>query len=375
VVVAIADALSSTCQVDIVHHKPGLTKQTLSEYYGFGLDAVELREVPYDDRERNWNSLPQRFIHERSKLKDVTRDYDLFIASIYDIPPFCHARRGALFVHFPLFDLASTWPWLNDGGGLKGALRRRYANFEWQQRLSGYQLILTNSQFTAKYIKDWWGMDSTVVYAPAKIDFPLIPKVNRILSVGRFATVGTSKNQLELVGWFGNMEIAPSDEWEYHCVGGLAEAQADHRYFDRVVEVGSTTGAIVRANLSRTELDRLYATSKVFWHAAGFGDRDISPALTEHFGIITVEAMGAGCVPVVYAQGGQPEIVEHGINGFLWNSPEELINFTELLIADADLLRQMSVSARKRAGEFGGVAFEARIRAALQPLLNQPKPI
>jgi glycosyltransferase involved in cell wall biosynthesis len=34
--------------------------------------------------------------------------------------------------------------------------------------------------------------------------------------------------------------------------------------------------------------------------------------------------MAAGCVPVVVNKGGQPEIVEHGKNGFVWNTLDEL---------------------------------------------------
>jgi len=36
----------------------------------------------------------------------------------------------------------------------------------------------------------------------------------------------------------------------------------------------------------------------------------------EHFGITTVEAMAAGCVPLVYDSGGQAEIVSSGYNGY-----------------------------------------------------------
>ncbi|MBU4190339.1 MAG: glycosyltransferase, partial [Candidatus Thermoplasmatota archaeon] len=60
--------------------------------------------------------------------------------------------------------------------------------------------------------------------------------------------------------------------------------------------------------------------------AAGFGvDEEKEPEKVEHFGITTVEAAAAGCVPVVIRKGGQPEIVKEGINGLLWEKEEELI--------------------------------------------------
>ena len=70
--------------------------------------------------------------------------------------------------------------------------------------------------------------------------------------------------------------------------------------------------ARVLANLERSRLRQLYAQARIFWHAAGYGECDERPELSEHFGMATVEAMSAGCIPVVINKGGQPEIVEHG---------------------------------------------------------------
>ena len=57
----------------------------------------------------------------------------------------------------------------------------------------------------------------------------------------------------------------------------------------------------------------------------------------EHFGITTVEAMAAGCVPVVINKAGQREIVEDGVSGFLWNTWGELKDRTQLLAEDGNL--------------------------------------
>ena len=56
------------------------------------------------------------------------------------------------------------------------------------------------------------------------------------------------------------------------------------------------------------ELRRLFQTATIFWHAKGYGvDPDVNPEHMEHFGIVVVEAMAAGCVPFVFAGGGQRE--------------------------------------------------------------------
>jgi glycosyltransferase involved in cell wall biosynthesis len=79
--------------------------------------------------------------------------------------------------------------------------------------------------------------------------------------------------------------------------------------------------------------------------------------MVEHFGMSTVEAMAGGCVPVVINKGGQSEIVEHGISGFVWNTLDELKNYTARLMSDDNLLRQMSAGARMRAQMFSREVF------------------
>ena len=75
----------------------------------------------------------------------------------------------------------------------------------------------------------------------------------------------------------------------------------------------------------------------------GYGEE--SPQNFEHFGITTVEAMSAGCVPVVIDKGGQKEIVADGC-GFRWNTIQDMVEKTELLIKNpnkADEIRKKSV--------------------------------
>jgi glycosyltransferase involved in cell wall biosynthesis len=91
----------------------------------------------------------------------------------------------------------------------------------------------------------------------------------------------------------------------------------------------------------------LLQSAKIYWHATGFAeDETTHPERMEHFGITTVEAMAAGCVPVVINKGGHPEIIQHGVNGFLWNTREELKQYTTVLIQDKALRGRMAATAR-----------------------------
>jgi glycosyltransferase involved in cell wall biosynthesis len=77
---------------------------------------------------------------------------------------------------------------------------------------------------------------------------------------------------------------------------------------------------------------------------AGFlADKDvfISPSSYEPFGITTVECMAAGVIPVITRETGASELVEDGINGFLFNSGDgEKLNGILLRLKENTELRK-----------------------------------
>ena len=370
VVAVIAEALSRDHAVDIIHHKPELTTEALQTAYGTDVSRVGLRYVPKDRTSNAWTNPWRRYRRERARYAEAGRGYDLYIASVHDVPPFCPAPRGALFIYFPYFDRHATWPWCQDGPGVKRAVRRLYADWEWRRRFGGYRVAMSCSAFSRDYTRQWWDVESEAVYAPASIDaVGSGEKRNTILSVGRFATGGTSKNQLELVTAFADFGPTVAPGWTYKSVGGLSDNPADLEYFNRVRTAGDRSDTQLLPNVSRAELTALYGEARIFWHGAGLtAPKD--PLLMEHFGIVTVEAMSAGCVPVVIARGGQPEIVEHGVSGFLWSTLEELTRYSARLTTDPELLARMSAAARERAKTFSKAAFVRRVTDALSPLLG-----
>jgi glycosyltransferase involved in cell wall biosynthesis len=117
------------------------------------------------------------------------------------------------------------------------------------------------------------------------------------------------------------------------------------------------------------ELRRLTATAQIFWHATGYGeDEEQTPERMEHFGITTVEAMAAGCVPVVIARGGQVEIVEQYVSGLLWQTLPELQALTRALIEDPQLCARLAAGARQRSQFFGMQHFRANLLALIESL-------
>jgi len=112
---------------------------------------------------------------------------------------------------------------------------------------------------------------------------------------------------------------------------------------------------VVNPNFDK--LKDLYAKSKFFWHAAGFGvDELAQPEKVEHFGITTVEAMSSGCLPVVIGKGGQKEIIVEG-TGYLCDDAKEIASKTETLLGNDSLYKKSQAMAIDHAQKYSHSSF------------------
>ncbi|MFN8446945.1 MAG: glycosyltransferase, partial [Caldilineaceae bacterium] len=122
----------------------------------------------------------------------------------------------------------------------------------------------------------------------------------------------------------------------------------------------------LHVDLDRASLVELYGKSSLYWHASGYGeDEQKDPHKFEHFGITTVEAMAAGCVPIVIGKGGQSELVGHEVNGLLWHSLPELISLSMELIGDPTRMERLSKTAIVRSQQFDQGTFRDRLHKLL----------
>ncbi len=80
----------------------------------------------------------------------------------------------------------------------------------------------------------------------------------------------------------------------------------------------------------------------------------ISPSDWEGFGIIYLEALKAGVVPIASNNGGATEIIEDGISGFLLSpgDDDQLERLLRDLIDNPEVLRKMSVALLEKASTF-----------------------
>lgn len=267
-----------------------------------------------------------------------TKKYDVIIYVSDGSIPFLFARKNILLFQFPV-------NWVNGN------------QFLSRIKLGRIDKTICYSSFVKKHLDKTFKINS-VVLSPNidSVRMMGVKKENIILSVGRFTKAINTKKQEVLIKVFKENYKKIFSDWKLVIVGSVLEQ--DTKY---LIDLKKTVGNYpieIYDNASYAQLTNYYQMAKIYWHASGFGeDLQKHPERAEHFGISTVEAMGAGAVPVVINAGGQKEIISDGESGFLWNSLDDLIEKTQLLINDEKLWLQMSQQAVRRAKDFAGNRF------------------
>lgn len=224
--------------------------------------------------------------------------------------------------------------------------------------------IICNSQFTASFFDPIFKSKIKVLYPPVDINKFSISKnkENIILSVGRFDNILNAKKQDILIDAFKELhKNSSAKDWKLVLAGGSLKNPDENSYLKHLKNQSQNFPVEFVVNPNFETLKNLYSQSKIYWHAAGYHvDQTKHPEETEHFGMTIVEAMASGLVPVVVNKGGIPEIIENGINGYLWDELDELINKTQILISSPELITNMSEESIKSTSRFSKENFQVQ---------------
>jgi len=206
----------------------------------------------------------------------------------------------------------------------------------------GYIANSRNTQVSVRHLIDTTAIPSQVVTPGADNTFgkPREPKEGlRILFVGNLIP---RKGLDRLIR---ALEIMNEERWELDIVG---DDRVDIRYaehckttFSHLVENGRVK---FHGRIDDEELDYIRSRCDVL----------AVPSDMEGFGIVYLEAMRAGLIPIGSQNGGAEELIRHGVDGFLI-SPEKTDYLAEILhrlATDTKLRVRLSKAALERSREF-----------------------
>lgn len=323
-----AECLAKDHDVTIFWDNAAEIQQLAEKRFGFNLRKFEFAPNIFSPR----TNLLDRMV--------ATRKYDVvLLLSDGSIP----IISCPLIVHFQ-----SPLPWVN-GRTLKNKVK-----------MSLVHAVICNSKFTKSFIDNTFHIDSHVLYPPVEINTQLeAKKENIILNVGRFGIQqsGSSfKKQDILAEIFVRMVKNGIKGWKLVFVMNVSEKDLEKAHEFKMKY--SKYPIHFHLNQPNDTVWEMYQKAKIYWHAAGFGENvTLHPDRAEHFGMSTVEAMGAGAVPIVYGAGGQVEIVNSPEVGIIWNTEEELIAKTLEVMKDNRKWEDVSSGARGRASDFSKEKF------------------
>ena len=351
-VATIASLLQNEFDITFIANK-SVAISDLESWYGLNLSGCKVKIIPLAFYEkRGMQCIDSSIITEdmENPFDEIAREsknYDIFINAnqLEKVKPL--SPLSVFFCHFP------------------NSFRNRHF------AVDNYTFIIANSQFTVKWLEKRWNLKPTfMLYPPVEMATVKVPKEKIILAVGQFEAGGTKK-QIELIKTFRSLLAdypAELQGWRLILAGSsipknpyLKTVQNFLKQDSRAIEL--------KVNADLDEVKSLYAKSSIFWHACGLGE--VNPQRFEHFGMATVEAMQNSCAPIVFGGGGQPEIVDHGRSGFLFNTVEELCQYSHQLIVNPDLLAELQAGAQQRSQNFRLSHFEKKVKSFFEILYRE----
>ncbi|MGB8700967.1 MAG: glycosyltransferase family 1 protein [Thermosynechococcaceae cyanobacterium] len=168
-------------------------------------------------------------------------------------------------------------------------------------------------------------------------------------------------------------------------VGRLSAEKAIHDIKPILAEMPSARLALVGDGPYRTELEKIFAGTHTFFAgymsgstlAAAFASADafIFPSRTETLGLVLLEAMAAGCPVVAAASGGIPDIVQDGVNGYLFDPQDEqgAIAATARLLNHPEERETLRRNARTEAERWGWSAATQQLQQYYDSVIAEAK--
>jgi glycosyltransferase involved in cell wall biosynthesis len=188
----------------------------------------------------------------------------------------------------------------------------------------------------------------TVVYPPVDTNqfTPSAKRKERIATLGRFKAYKRQLQQMRIAARLPEMQF---------IIMGFVSSRSYFRQCKRYREKHHLDNVKLYPNAPFGDLRRTLETSKIFMHNV----------VNEPFGLTTVQAIAAGCIPVVHDSGGQREIVSD--KALRFSTPGEAASILQQLRKESE---GKETQKKLRAHVDDNFSEEA-YRRQMQPILDE----
>ncbi|MDD3002967.1 MAG: glycosyltransferase [Candidatus Shapirobacteria bacterium] len=186
-----------------------------------------------------------------------------------------------------------------------------------QKNCKSAQNIISNSIFTANNLKKIYGKDSTVIYPGLR---PIEPKKITIKNNKNILSVGLLS---KIKGYDFSIKQLKNIENNITILG--RESDESQKIFDLAKQNNIHLNKIQTENDSKK--DNLYKNFSIY----------LANSNNEPFGITTLEATNNNCFALGKNEGGTPEIIQNGINGYLYSDINEARKILKQILGKKEL--------------------------------------
>ena len=322
---------------------------TLNDAYGVEITEKNVK-IKYIHSKENKNRLDS-FKFQLS-INKFTKNYDLFFYCSKGLLT-GNAKKNIAIIHFPM-DKKESFPTYKKYPFLKFIAKKTDLNY-----INKYDYFIPNSNFTKYWLQQKWNIKDNkiqVLYPPVtKIKKTKEKQKDKILICSR---IEKSKKIDKLIYAYTKSNFLSKNT--KLIIAGSTKNESPE-YVKYLQNINPSVEFIF--NPSREKIEDLYASSYIFWHAKGYEELD--PYQMEHFGITTVEAMSAKCIPIVINKGGQTEIVTDE-SGFKWNNLDELIKYTEEIYSGKLDISSMQKNCIERSNLYSKENYQKKLLTFIQ---------
>ncbi|RLF22970.1 MAG: hypothetical protein DRN15_07505 [Thermoprotei archaeon] len=219
----------------------------------------------------------------------------------------------AVFIHFPFEEELTK-------ENIEQFLRMyRFPGF-YEDMYRFVDIKMTNSNYTARALYRYFGLESNVVYPAIPWSFfKLEPDLEydpgpSLISVGRFVP----QKRLDLLIEIFRDHVKPKvPEAKLFIVGVVDPRYKD--YHEKLLSLAESTRdvEVIDRPLMPKELVEIYREARAYVHLR----------IGEHFGMAPVEAMSQGAIPILPMKSGLAELLTHGWNGYMYQQDSEIADY------------------------------------------------